>query len=75
MFVVREGRSTNECLHDHVPPAQFVDLRGLGCELMSDGREQCFMEDSQGRELCPTYVTSAYLATPPEGVRGMREEA
>jgi len=38
-----------------------VDLRGLQCELL-DGKEQCFYEDAQGRELCPPFVTSTYLS-------------
>lgn len=53
------------------PHAQFVDLRGLGCELLN-GKERCFMEDLQGRELCPPHVTSATLENPPEGVRVAR---
>ena len=44
-----------------------VDLRGLKCELHpeSGGKERCFSEDSQGRTLCPAFVTSAYLRSPP----------
>ena len=57
------------------PPAvtwdasRMVDLRGLRCELHpgSGGRERCFSEDSQGRTLCPDFVTSEYLRNPPAG--------
>ncbi|RYE82592.1 MAG: hypothetical protein EOO65_05280 [Methanosarcinales archaeon] len=41
-------------------PASFVDLRGLDCEMLN-GKEQCYYEDAQGRELCPDYVTSEFL--------------
>jgi hypothetical protein len=37
-------------------PDDVYDFRGGGCELL-DGREQCYMEDGQGRELCPPSVT------------------
>ena len=47
-------------------PETTVDLRGLRCELL-DGKERCFSEDSQGRTLCPEFVTSAYLRDPPAG--------
>jgi hypothetical protein len=40
-----------------------MDLRGAQCELL-DGKERCFTVDSQGRELCPDFVTSEYLAHP-----------
>lgn len=41
----------------------IIDLRGLQCELLN-GKEQCFLEDEQGRELCPSFVTSEYLSNP-----------
>jgi hypothetical protein len=44
-------------------PREVYDLRGLQCELL-DGKERCFYEDSQGRDLCPEYVTAEYLAFP-----------
>jgi hypothetical protein len=45
-------------------PADVWDLRGLKCQLR-DGKEQCYYEDSQGRELCPEYVTHEWLNAPP----------
>ena len=48
-------------------PKDVVDLRGAECEVL-DGKERCFTEDSQGREMCPDFVTSDYLANPPAGV-------
>lgn len=42
------------------PNEPMIDLRGLNCELL-EGKEVCFMEDSQGREICPDHVTSAFL--------------
>lgn len=44
-------------------PKDVIDLRGLNCELL-DGVERCFMEDEQGRELCPPSVTSEWLTNP-----------
>ena len=44
-------------------PKLYYDLRGLNCEL-KDGKEQCFLEDEQGRELCPPSVTAEYLTNP-----------
>lgn len=44
-------------------PKEVYDLRGLQCELLN-GEERCFMEDEQGRELCPPQITSKYLAFP-----------
>lgn len=44
-------------------PNEVVDLRGLQCELLN-GKEQCFYEDAQGRELCPESITSEYLNSP-----------
>ena len=44
-------------------PKEVWDLRGLQCEL-KDGKEQCFFEDEQGRELCPAFVTHEWLAAP-----------
>ena len=41
----------------------LVDLRGMHCELLA-GVERCYVEDEQGRELCPPHVTSAYLSNP-----------
>jgi hypothetical protein len=46
-------------------PEGVVDLRGLQCEIQPGGKEACFSEDSQGRTLCPEFVTSAYLRDPP----------
>jgi hypothetical protein len=43
------------------------DLRGATCEML-DGKERCFTEDTQGREMCPEFVTSEYLAWPKPGV-------
>ena len=55
--VVKEGNlATN-------PDEDLIDLRGLNCELL-DGKERCFLEDEQGRELCPEHVTSDYLSSP-----------
>ena len=45
----------------------MYDLRGAACEIL-DGKERCYTEDSQGRTLCPDYVTSKYLAFPSTGV-------
>lgn len=44
-------------------PKDVYDLRGLHCELLN-GKEQCYYEDAQGRELCPEYVTAEWLAFP-----------
>ncbi len=44
-------------------PKAVVDLHGVVCEIL-EGREVCFNEDTQGRTLCPSYVTSAYLRDP-----------
>jgi hypothetical protein len=44
-------------------PREVIDLRGLQCELL-EGKERCFFEDAQGRELCPEHVTSDWLAFP-----------
>jgi hypothetical protein len=44
-------------------PKDVWDLRGLGCE-EKDGVEQCYYEDSQGRELCPPGVTHETLNAP-----------
>ena len=44
-------------------PKDVVDLRGLQCEMLN-GKEQCFYEDAQGRELCPESITSEYLNMP-----------
>lgn len=44
-------------------PDDVFDLRGLNCELL-DGKERCFYEDGQGRELCPEHVTHEYLSNP-----------
>lgn len=44
---------------------EVVDLRNLKCELLN-GEERCFMETTQGRTLCPAYVTSEYLNNPPD---------
>lgn len=41
-------------------PEKVVDLRGVECELL-DGKEVCFNVDTQGRTMCPSYVTSDYL--------------
>ena len=41
-----------------------ADLRGLSCEML-DGKEVCFSEDTQGRVVCPDFVTSRYLRDPP----------
>ena len=46
-------------------PKEVYDLRGLKCEL-KNGKEQCFLEDAQGRELCPDFVTAEWLAFPKE---------
>lgn len=51
-----------------LPPLDYdakdvYDLRGLQCELL-DGKTQCYYEDSQGRELCPSFVTPDWLAFP-----------
>ena len=46
-------------------PAAVMDLRGAGCELKG-GKEVCFVDDTQGRTLCPAYVTSQMLAFPPK---------
>ena len=43
---------------------KMADLRGLQCE-RRDGHDVCFMEDSQGRTECPSFVTSEYLRHPP----------
>jgi hypothetical protein len=48
------------------PPQEVWDLRGAECEIL-DGKERCFTVDSQGRELCPEFVTSKYLAFPERG--------
>jgi hypothetical protein len=48
-------------------PKEVWDLRGAACEFI-DGVERCFTEDSQGREMCPEFVTSDYLAWPKPGV-------
>lgn len=46
-------------------PKAVVDLRGVRCEMSSDGKsEVCFNEDTQGRTMCPSYVTSDYLRNP-----------
>ena len=50
-------------------PAAVVDLHGVRCEFL-DGVERCFNEDTQGRTLCPPYVTSAYLRSPPTSGEG-----
>ena len=42
---------------------EVIDLRGLQCEMLN-GKEQCFYEDAQGRELCPESITSEYLNAP-----------
>ena len=44
-------------------PKEVWDLKGLHCEL-KDGKEQCYYEDSQGRELCPPDVTHEVLNNP-----------
>ena len=44
-------------------PAEYVDLRGLKCEKRG-GNVTCFLEDEQGREVCPPSVTLDYLANP-----------
>jgi hypothetical protein len=49
-----------ELAHD---PSEVYDLRGLGCELL-DGKQRCYVEDAQGRELCPEFVTPDWLAFP-----------
>ena len=46
-------------------PKLYYDLRGLKCELLN-GAETCFLEDEQGRELCPPSVTAEYLTNPPD---------
>jgi hypothetical protein len=47
-------------------PNDVYDFRGGGCELLN-GKKQCYMEDGQGRELCPDHVTLEYLTQgPPE---------
>ena len=46
-------------------PKEVYDLRGLKCQL-KDGKEQCYLEDAQGRELCPDFVTHEYLNDPPD---------
>ena len=47
-------------------PGDVYDFRGGGCELL-DGVEQCYMEDGQGRELCPPSVTLQLMTSgPPE---------
>jgi hypothetical protein len=50
-------------------PAAVVDLHGVKCEFL-DGVERCFNEDTQGRTLCPLYVTSSYLRNPPTSGEG-----
>jgi len=45
-------------------PNEVFDLRGLQCEMYTDGQERCFMEDEQGRELCPPGVTHETLGFP-----------
>ena len=45
-------------------PHTVWDLRGLQCE-EKDGKPQCFYEDAQGRELCPSFVTPEWLSAPP----------
>jgi hypothetical protein len=53
----RQGLPVSAGLKDEV----MVDLRGLECEL-KEGKEVCFREGSSGdREVCPDFVTSAYL--------------
>jgi len=42
---------------------QYYDLRGLKCETLG-GKDTCFLEDEQGRELCPPSVTLEYLTNP-----------
>lgn len=44
-------------------PEDYIDFRGLTCELRA-GVETCFVEDEQGREVCPPSVTPAYLSNP-----------
>jgi len=41
------------------------DLRGLQCEIL-DGRETCFSTYRNGRDLCPSFVTAAYLSMAPQ---------
>jgi hypothetical protein len=55
--VIKEGTMATN------PEEDLIDLRGLNCELL-DGKERCFLEDEQGRELCPDHVTSDYLSSP-----------
>ena len=55
------------CLQVTWDPKEVWDLRGAQCEML-DGKERCFTEDSQGREMCPEFVTSEYLAWPKQGV-------
>jgi hypothetical protein len=55
--VVKDGKMATN------PDEDLIDLRGLNCELL-DGKERCFLEDEQGRELCPEHVTSDYLSSP-----------
>lgn len=38
------------------------DLRGLHCQVMPDGKEQCYNQEDHHRELCPPFVTSVYLS-------------
>lgn len=47
-------------------PKEVYDFRGGGCELLN-GKQTCYMEDGQGREICPEHITLEYLAQgPPE---------
>jgi hypothetical protein len=50
-------------------PSTVITLHGLRCEFL-DGVERCFTEDTQGRTLCPEYVTSSYLQNPPTSGEG-----
>ena len=43
-------------------PKEVWDMRGLQCQ-MKDGKERCYVEDTQGRELCPEFVTHEWLST------------
>jgi hypothetical protein len=52
----------------------MMDLRGLGCELLN-GEERCYNEDAQGRELCPSFVTSAWLQAPKDQYACMPERS
>jgi hypothetical protein len=52
----------------------MLELRGLHCEMLA-GVERCYNEDAQGRELCPPFVTSAWLQNPQDQYACLPERA